>query len=88
MKTRLVWCLGDFRLARVWHFAATCGLLLFVLGHLAIVEFQGWRKVWAMLTGYAPRPGTLSPGISPRLREVLTSPGRRPPCDPGSRDSG
>ena len=43
--------LGGFRLARIWHFAAMCGLLAFIPGHLVMVALHGWRNFAGMWTG-------------------------------------
>jgi Ni/Fe-hydrogenase b-type cytochrome subunit len=48
--------LGGFRLARIWHFAAMCGLLLFIPGHLVMVALHGWNNFTAMLTGWKRQP--------------------------------
>jgi thiosulfate reductase cytochrome b subunit len=47
----LVDTLGGFRLVRVWHFAAMCGLLAFIPGHLLMVALHGWRNFTSMWTG-------------------------------------
>ena len=47
----LVFALGGFRLARVWHFMAMCGLVAFIPGHLLMVALHGWRGFAAMWTG-------------------------------------
>jgi Ni/Fe-hydrogenase b-type cytochrome subunit len=47
----LVTALGGFRLARFWHFAAMCGLLAFIPGHLVMVALHGWRNFASMWTG-------------------------------------
>ena len=47
----LVEALGGFRLARLWHFAAMCGLLAFIPGHLVMVALHGWRNFASMWTG-------------------------------------
>jgi thiosulfate reductase cytochrome b subunit len=47
----LVDVLGGFRLTRVWHFAAMCGLLAFIPGHLVMVALHGWRNFAGMWTG-------------------------------------
>jgi Ni/Fe-hydrogenase b-type cytochrome subunit len=44
----LVASLGGFRLVRVWHFAAMCGLLAFMPGHLVMVALHGWRNFASM----------------------------------------
>ena len=50
----LVDVLGGFRLTRVWHFAAMCGLLAFIPGHLVMVALHGWSNVASMWTGSKP----------------------------------
>jgi thiosulfate reductase cytochrome b subunit len=47
----LVYGLGGFRLTRLWHFAAMCGLLAFIPGHLVMVALHGWRNFAGMWTG-------------------------------------
>ena len=47
----IVTSLGGFRLVRVWHFAAMCGLLAFIPGHLVMVALHGWRNFASMWTG-------------------------------------
>jgi Ni/Fe-hydrogenase b-type cytochrome subunit len=47
----LVYGLGGFRLTRIWHFAAMCGLLAFIPGHLVMVAVHGWRNFAGMWTG-------------------------------------
>ena len=47
----LVDAMGGFRLVRVWHFAAMCGVLAFVPGHLVMVALHGWRNFASMWTG-------------------------------------
>lgn len=47
----LVYGLGGFRLTRIWHFAAMCGLLAFIPGHLVMVALHGWRNFASMWTG-------------------------------------
>jgi Ni/Fe-hydrogenase b-type cytochrome subunit len=43
--------LGGFRLTRIWHFAAMCGLLAFIPGHLVMVALHGWKNFAGMWTG-------------------------------------
>jgi thiosulfate reductase cytochrome b subunit len=43
--------LGGFRLVRIWHFVAMCGLLAFIPGHLVMVVLHGWRNFASMWTG-------------------------------------
>jgi len=52
----LVYGLGGFRLTRIWHFAAMCGLLAFVPGHLVMVAIHGWRNFAGMWTGGKQTP--------------------------------
>jgi Ni/Fe-hydrogenase b-type cytochrome subunit len=52
----LVYGLGGFRLARIWHFAAMCGLLAFIPGHLVMVALHGWRNFASMWTGGRGQP--------------------------------
>jgi Ni/Fe-hydrogenase b-type cytochrome subunit len=47
----LVTVLGGFRLVRIWHFAAMCGLLAFIPGHIIMVAIHGWRNFASMWTG-------------------------------------
>jgi Ni/Fe-hydrogenase b-type cytochrome subunit len=47
----LVQGLGGYRLTRVWHFAAMCGLLAFIPGHVVMVALHGWRNFAGMWTG-------------------------------------
>jgi len=47
----LVYTFGGFRLTRVWHFAAMCGLLAFIPGHLVMVALHGWCNFAGMWTG-------------------------------------
>ena len=52
--------LGGFRLARVWHFAAMCGLLAFISAHVLMVALHGWRNFASMWIGTAANPFTHS----------------------------
>jgi thiosulfate reductase cytochrome b subunit len=47
----LVSLLGGFRLARMWHFAAMCGLLAFIPAHVLMVALHGWRNFASMWIG-------------------------------------
>jgi Ni/Fe-hydrogenase b-type cytochrome subunit len=47
----LVDAFGGFRMTRIWHFAAMCGLLAFIPGHLVMVALHGWRNFASMWTG-------------------------------------
>jgi Ni/Fe-hydrogenase b-type cytochrome subunit len=59
----LVAGLGGFRAVRIEHFAAMCGLVAFVPGHLIMVALHGWSNFASMLTGLSVcrRPGTIDP---------------------------
>jgi Ni/Fe-hydrogenase b-type cytochrome subunit len=52
----LVHALGGFRLTRFWHFAAMCGLLAFIPGHLVMVALHGWKNFSGMWTGGKMQP--------------------------------
>jgi Ni/Fe-hydrogenase b-type cytochrome subunit len=47
----LIYGFGGFRLTRVWHFAAMCGLIAFIPAHLVMVVVHGWRNFAGMWTG-------------------------------------
>ena len=47
----LVYGLGGFRVARILHFAAMCGLLAFIPGHVLMVVLHGWQNFAGMWTG-------------------------------------
>jgi len=49
----LVTVLGGFRFVRIWHFAAMCGLLAFIPGHIVMVAIHGWKNFASMWTGGA-----------------------------------
>jgi len=48
----LVAILGGLRAVRIEHFAAMCGLVAFVPGHLVMVALHGWKNFAAMFTGF------------------------------------
>jgi len=48
----LAFLMGGFHLARIWHFAAMCGFLAFIPGHLIMVLVHGWDNFFAMLSGW------------------------------------
>ncbi len=52
----LAWSMGGFHLARIWHFAAMCGFLAFIPGHLLMVILHGWNNFTSMLTGWKKDP--------------------------------
>jgi Ni/Fe-hydrogenase b-type cytochrome subunit len=45
--------MGGFAMVRVWHFAAMCGILAFIPGHLVMVAIHGWGNFASMWTGRA-----------------------------------
>lgn len=52
----LAFVFGGFHLARIWHFLAMCGLLLFIMGHLIMVLLHGWNNFFSMLSGWKKGP--------------------------------
>jgi len=52
----LAWLLGGFHLTRLWHFAAMCGFLAFIPGHLIMVVLHGWSNFFSMLSGWKREP--------------------------------
>jgi len=52
----LAFLLGGFHLTRVWHFAAMCGFLAFIPGHLIMVILHGWSNFFSMLSGWKREP--------------------------------
>jgi Ni/Fe-hydrogenase b-type cytochrome subunit len=52
----LAFLFGGFHLTRVWHFAAMCGFLAFVPGHLIMVVLHGWANFYSMLSGWKREP--------------------------------
>lgn len=52
----LAWPMGGYHLARVWHFAAMCGFVAFIPGHLIMVALHGWSNFNSMLTGWKRDP--------------------------------
>lgn len=56
----LAWLMGGYHLARVWHFAALCGFLSFIPGHLLMVALHGWNNFYSMLGGWKKNPEYLS----------------------------
>jgi thiosulfate reductase cytochrome b subunit len=51
---------GGFHYTRIWHFAAMCGFLAFLPGHLLMVVLHGWDNFRSMLTGWKRKPEYLS----------------------------
>ena len=52
----LAFLFGGFHLMRVWHFAAMCGFLAFIPGHLIMVALHGWSNFFSMLSGWKREP--------------------------------
>ncbi len=51
---------GGYHGARIVHFAAMCGLLAFIPGHLVMVALHGWDNFMSMVTGWKRRPDYIS----------------------------
>ena len=56
----IVQLLGGFGLVRVFHFAAMCGFLAFIPGHLLMVAWHGWNNFYSMIIGWKRNPDYLS----------------------------
>jgi Ni/Fe-hydrogenase b-type cytochrome subunit len=52
----MAFLLGGFHLTRIWHFAAMCGFLAFIPGHLIMVLLHGWSNFFSMLSGWKREP--------------------------------
>jgi Ni/Fe-hydrogenase b-type cytochrome subunit len=52
----LAFLFGGFHLTRIWHFAAMCGFLAFIPGHLVMVLLHGWANFFSMLSGWKREP--------------------------------
>ncbi len=52
----LAFLFGGFHLTRIWHFAAMCGFLAFIPGHLIMVAVHGWQNFYSMLVGWKRDP--------------------------------
>jgi len=74
----LIAAFGGFRLTRIWHFLAMCGLLVFVSGHLVMVALHGWSNFASMWTGSkgGRRPSGPSIPTGNVLRSFVRGPGR------------
>jgi Ni/Fe-hydrogenase b-type cytochrome subunit len=48
--------MGGFHYARIWHFAITWAMILFIFGHLVMVLLHGWNNFMSMLTGWKKDP--------------------------------
>lgn len=61
------WIVGGFHYARIVHFAAMCGLILFITGHIVMVVVHGWRDFTSMLTGWKEHAGYVARTVPERL---------------------
>ncbi|MFN7930442.1 MAG: cytochrome b/b6 domain-containing protein [Blastocatellia bacterium] len=61
----LVQGLGGFGWLRVWHFAAMCGFLAFIPGHLLMVALHGWNNFYSMILGWKRNPDYLAEELKP-----------------------
>jgi Ni/Fe-hydrogenase b-type cytochrome subunit len=52
----LAFLFGGYHLTRIWHFAAMCGFLAFIPGHLIMVALHGWANFFSMLSGWKREP--------------------------------
>lgn len=52
----LAFLFGGYHLARIWHFAAMCGFVAFIPGHLIMVAVHGWSNFYSMLAGWKREP--------------------------------
>jgi Ni/Fe-hydrogenase b-type cytochrome subunit len=52
----LAFVFGGYHLTRIWHFAAMCGFLAFIPGHLIMVVLHGWSNFYSMLSGWKREP--------------------------------
>jgi len=52
----LAFVFGGYHLTRLWHFAAMCGFLAFIPGHLIMVLLHGWGNFYSMLSGWKREP--------------------------------
>lgn len=52
--------LGGFGIVRVFHFAAMCGFLAFIPGHLIMVALHGWNNFYSMIIGWKRNPDYLA----------------------------
>lgn len=48
--------MGGFYYARIWHFLAMGGFILFVIGHVIMVIIHGWKNFVSMLIGWKSDP--------------------------------
>jgi hypothetical protein len=66
----LAFLFGGYHLARIWHFAAMCGLIAFVPGHVLMVAIHGWNNFAAMVTGWNRRPEYLPGEVATLVAHV------------------
>ena len=52
----LVWLMGGFHLARLWHFLVMWAILFFLVGHLVMVVLHGWNNFMSMVSGWKRAP--------------------------------
>jgi Ni/Fe-hydrogenase b-type cytochrome subunit len=89
----LAWAMGGFSLARLWHFLAMCGLLVFVAGHLVMVAIHGWKNFMSMVVGWKrdpeyalePVPAGGRSELLPRVGPTPDAPAP-PPIEPQDAD--
>lgn len=48
----LVWLMGGYHLARIWHFMLTIGYVLFFMVHVVQVVFAGWNNFRSAVAGF------------------------------------
>lgn len=48
----LVWLMGGYHLARIWHFVLTIGYVLFFVIHIVQVILAGWNNFRSVVTGF------------------------------------
>lgn len=48
----LVWSMGGYHLARVWHFILTLGYVLFFIIHVIQVFIAGWNNFRSVVSGF------------------------------------
>ncbi|GAA4912250.1 cytochrome b/b6 domain-containing protein [Mucilaginibacter defluvii] len=48
----LVWAMGGYHLARIWHFVLTLGYVLFFIIHVIQVILAGWNNFRSVVSGF------------------------------------
>jgi len=48
----LVWLMGGYHLARIWHFMLTIGYVLFFMVHVVQVVLAGWNNFRSAIAGF------------------------------------